>query len=145
MQSYRDQNTHLSFPFVFARSHQGAIAAYEGKGFVSSHMMWLARHEPLASLQRSGNTGKCRHSAHLLSKTPAGHARLYEAQLFVQASCVHVAGYHGIELQNAKAVRFALSRAVLYQLFPDVPPPSLRTDGIACITDVPTPAYAVGV
>ena len=79
------------------------------------------------------------------AKSAGDGAQLFEAESFVEMSCVDVGGDDGVELHDTEVMGSALFQAVADEFFTDMKPAAVTADGIAGVADMSASTYIVGV
>ena len=70
-------------------------------------------------------------------------AQLFEAEAFVEVSCVDVGGDDGVELHDAEVMGDALFQTVTDKFFTDMKPAAVTTDSVAGVADMSASSYII--
>ena len=72
-------------------------------------------------------------------------AQLFEAETFIEMSCMNVGSNDGVELQDAKSMDSPLFQTVTDKFFADMKPAAVTADGIAGVADMTASSYIIWV
>ena len=71
--------------------------------------------------------------------------KLFEAETFIEMSCMNVGSNDGVELQDAKSMDSPLLQAVTDKLFADMQSAAVPADGVAGVADMTASSYIIWV
>lgn len=77
------------------------------------------------------------------AKSAGDGAQLFEAELFVEVSCVDVGGDDGVELHDVEVMGGALFQTVTDEFFTDMKPTAVTADSVAGVADMSASSYII--
>ena len=77
------------------------------------------------------------------AKSAGDGAQLFEAESFVEVSCVDVGGDDGVELHDAEVMGGALFQTVTDEFFTDMKPTAVTADSVAGVADMSASSYII--